>query len=175
MSATLTRASTLELPGLTTAAAAISAARHAHASDRLWVVDTSQIWAGTCWLYFSFVLDTHSRRCRGWLPHRVPHSELVRGALEVAAQSRAEDSRETAVVFTNHCRDAGLDFPTWAIPSASDGALAQAFSVLLRRALLDREEWELVSHAEGRAAIETWIFDCYNPNVRPRRFVAASL
>src|SRR4051794_25633394 len=77
-----------QVSGITTEAAAITAARHRSEPNSLWICDLSQIWGGTSWLYFAYVLDHGSGRCLGWSPHRVPHGELITDALLQATTTR---------------------------------------------------------------------------------------
>jgi putative transposase len=187
-------ASPLAVSGTTTEAAAITAARHLTEPDRLWICDLSQIWGGTNWLYFAYVLDHGSGRCLGWAPHRVPHTELIATALLQATTERrvngsaAADrdmsatilgprfgpaSREVPVVFGRGCRHAELDFPQWAIPSAADAALCDAFIGGIR-GLADEaelnEDRAWASMPEARRSVAEWIEHAYN-----RRLPAGSL
>ena len=167
----------LRIRGITTDPKAINAARHLRAVDRLWVCDLSQIWGGTSWLYFAFVLDHASGRCLGWSPHRLPHPELVAHALTDAVAGRLEDvedqrrfapsaSADVPVVFGRGCRTAEIDFPRWAIASASDAARCTSFVAALRRELVDEEElgedraWASVP--EAQRVIADWIEFAYN-------------
>lgn len=175
-----------EVNGITTKAGAITAARHLSAPDSLWICDLSQIWGGTSWLYFAFVLDHGSGRCLGWSPHRVPHGELITDALlQAATQGRARlhsgagtaatglgrrfvpEGDEVPVVFGRGCRSAEVDFPQWAIPSAADVAMCDAFLAGIRQ-LVDEQERDRdrawASMPEARRAVSAWIDRRYNPN-----------
>jgi transposase InsO family protein len=163
----------LAIPGTTTDPAAITAARHARAPGRLWVVDLSQVWGGTSWLYFAYVLDRDSRRCLAWSPHRAPHAGLIAAAIRqaVASGRRGRFRPAVALVFGRGCRTAALDFPRWAIPSASDMALCDAFVGGLRRAAADHEgESRWASLPEARTAAAAWIEGTYNAHRGARRY-----
>jgi transposase InsO family protein len=156
----------LAIPGITTDLAAITAARHNHAPGRLWIADLSQVWGGTSWLYFAYVLDRDSRHCVAWSPHRVPHVELIAEALREAAGARLGTGLQppVAVVFGRGCRTAGLDFPRWAIPAASDAAFCDSFVAGLRQAAADHDgECRWASFPEARSAAAAWIAETYNP------------
>lgn len=167
-----------EVPGTTTDSLAINAGRRLPGPDRLWVVDFSQIWGGTSWLYFAFVIDHESHQCLGWAPHRSPHGDLVRDALVQAVTARS--TRATAagesvgdfapsvpVVFSRGCHTAEIEFPQWAIPSASDAAACGSFVAGMRRELVDKqeenEERAWASVPEATRAIAHWIEEIYNP------------
>jgi putative transposase len=170
-------ASPIAVEGITTDARTITAARHLRAPDRLWICDISQIWGGTSWLYFAYVLDHGSGRCLGWSPHRVPHAELVAEALRQATTARRADfipgprfaapSRDVPVVFGGSCRSAAIDFPNWAVPSAGDLALCDGFVGGMRR-LADEQEMSedraWASMPEAQRAIARWIDFSYNPS-----------
>jgi len=173
----------LAVDGITTDAAAITASRHSRSPDRLWICDLSQVWGGTTWLYFAYVLDCESGRCLGWSPHRVPHGEVISDALRRATTGRrfgAGPRRfepaegKVPVVFGRGCRNAEIEIPRWAVPSAADAALCEAFIAGLRR-LVDEHElqedraWS--SFPEAERAIVDWIDERYNP---PRECRAGS-
>jgi hypothetical protein len=155
----------LDICGITTDPKAITAARHLRAPDRLWIADLSQVWGGTSWLYFAYVLDRDSRRCLAWSPHRVPHAGLITEAIGEAAAGRTASRfpPAAALVFGRGCRTAGFEFPHWAIPAASDAALCEAFVGGLRQAAADHEgESRWASIPEARRAAGAWIEDTYN-------------
>jgi transposase InsO family protein len=178
----------LAVTGTTTDAGAITAGRHSRRANRLWICDISQIWGGTTWLYFAYVLDHSTGRCLGWSPHRVPHAELITDALHQATTARrlrqGADSRfepvdsEVPLVFGRGCRNAEIDIPHWAIPSAADVALCEVFIGGLRR-LVDEQEMSedraWASLPEAQRAIGEWIDVQYNPTreLRDRDPVAA--
>jgi transposase InsO family protein len=155
----------LAIPGITTDLAAITAARHARAPGRLWIADLSQVWGGTSWLYFAYVLDRDSRSCLAWSPHRVPHAGLITQAIrEAASGPRPRFRPPPALVFGRGCWTADFHFPRWAIPSASDTALCDAFVAGLRQAAADQEgESRWASFPEARKAASAWIEETYNP------------
>jgi hypothetical protein len=175
----------LRIGGVTTDAKAITAARHRIAPDSLWICDLSQIWGGTSWLYFAYVLDHGSGRCLGWAPHRVPHGELITDALVQATTIRGERLNrqavaaetgvgrrfapagdEVPVVFGRGCRTAEIDFPQWAIPSAADVALCEAFLGGIRQLVNEQELNEdraWASMPEAKRAVSAWIAETYNP------------
>jgi transposase InsO family protein len=160
-------ADSLDVPGTTSDLAAITAARHARAPGRLWIADLSQVWGGTSWLYFAYVFDRDSRHCVAWSPHRVPHVELIAEALREAATGRLGTGLQppVAVVFGRGCRTAGLDFPRWAIPAASDVALCDSFVAGLRQAAADNHgECRWASFPEAQRAAAAWIDHAYNPS-----------
>jgi hypothetical protein len=183
-----------QVSGITTEAGAITAARHLSESDSLWICDLSQIWGGTSWLYFAYVLDHGSGRCLSWSPHRVPHGELITDALHQATTARrartdsepgsatsllgrrfAPARGDVPVVFGRGCRTAEIDFPQWAIPSAADAAMCDAFLAAMRQLVDDQEANEdraWASMPEARRAVSAWIDQTYNPNAG-RRPVAA--
>jgi transposase InsO family protein len=161
------RVDPLDIPGVTTDAPAITAARHAHIPGRLWIADLSQVWGGTSWLYFAYVLDRDSRRCLAWSPHRAPHAGLIAEAIRDAAAggSRSRFQPAAALVFGRGCRIADFHFPRWAIPAASDVALCDAFVGALRQAAADHEgESRWASIPEAREAAAAWIETIYNPH-----------
>src|SRR4029077_1962345 len=176
-------ASPLTLGGITTDARAITAARHLTAPDSLWVCDLSQVWGGTSWLYFAYVLDQGSARCRGWAPHRVPHAQLITDALRQATTPRTARIRAQAggalgrrfapvgadvpVVFGRGCRMAEIHFPQWAIPSAAGVAMCDAFLAGIRQLVNEQELNEdraWASMPEAKRAVSAWIDQTYNRN-----------
>lgn len=179
-------ASPWAVSGVTTDAGAITAARHRIVPDGLWICDLSQIWGGTSWLYFAYVLDRGSGRCLGWAPHRVPHAELITDALLQATTARralvhseegvgtsgpmrrfAPTPSEVPLVFGRGCRNIEIDFPHWAIPSAAGAAMCEAFLAGIRQ-LVDEQEanedraW--ASMPEAKRAVSAWIDQTYNRN-----------
>jgi transposase InsO family protein len=174
----ITTDSLLDLPGINQAPSAVLAARTERAPERLWLLDLSQIWGATCWLYFGYVLDCHTGRCVGFAPHRVPHAELLSRALQMAVAEREPCDPDddpppgVAVVFGRRCHLAGLQHQPWALPSASNLALAESFLADIRRNLVDDVEWMTEAHAQ--AALGGWIVDHYNPGSAARRFPPAN-
>jgi hypothetical protein len=174
-----------EVSGITTDAKAIAAARHLSAPDTLWICDLSQIWGGTSWLYFAYVLDHANGRCLGWSPHRVLHAELMTDALlraTIARRAQVNGGADAAlpgagrrfvpatadvpVVFGRGCRTAEIEFPQWAIPSAADAAMCDAFLAGIRQLVDDQEANEdraWASMPEAKRAVSAWIAQTYNP------------
>jgi transposase InsO family protein len=169
-----TRPDALQVLGVTLEPAAIIAGRHARGPNRLWIVDLSQVWGGTTWLYFAYVLDRDTGRCLSFSPHRVPHAELVSDALrEAVAGVDAELELPVPIVLGRGCRTAELEIPNWALPSAWHAARAEAFVRALRQAAADNQgECRWASFAEARGAARAWIDQNYNSAHAVRRLPA---
>jgi hypothetical protein len=145
---------------ITTGIEAINGARLRGGGPPLLVVQLSAAWGGG-WFYFASVLDARTRFCRGFAAHRVPHRGLVEEALDEAlAGVRA---RPAPVVFCPRARDAGIDFPAWALASAVEVAACDAFTAGLREMLAPAAERGCRSQSEVSRAARGWIDRTYNP------------
>ena len=117
------------------------------APDRLWVADITydvRTWEG--WLYFSFMLDTYSRRIVGWSMANHLKTELVLDALNMAIYNRRPEpglihhsdrgSQYTSVEFSSRLREAGILPSMGSVADAYDNSMAESFVSTLKRELI---------------------------------------
>ena len=145
------------------------------APDRLWVADitsTVRTWEG--WLYFSFVLDTYSRRIVGWSMANNLRTELVLDAVNMAIYTRRPSpglihhsdrgSQYTSVEFGSRLREEGLLSSMGSVADAYDNSMAESFVSTLKRELIHRHSWP--SRQIARTAIFEYIEGFYNTRRR---------
>jgi putative transposase len=125
-------------------------------------------WEGT--LYLAAIIDCYSRRCVGWAMAEHMRAELVVEALEMAVWPRKPDrglihhsvqgSQYTALIFGQHCHQAGIDLSMGARGCALDNALAESFFASLKKEKLNRRSWP--TRQSARNAVFAWIEGWYN-------------
>jgi putative transposase len=140
----------------------------------LWCADITQISTWEGWLYLASVIDCFSRRVVGWSMQSHMRRELVEAALEMAVARRRpprglihhsdHGGQYTAVVFGEHCREAGIEISMGSIGDCYDNAVCEAFHATLKRELVHRRPWP--TQAELRTAVFAYIEGFYNTRRR---------
>lgn len=138
--------------------------------DQLRVAGIAFIPTTAGFLHLAVVLDAWSRKVAGWATANHLRTELVPGALEMAAgQRRPRDvihpsdqgSQYTSLAFGKRCREAGVRPSMGSVGDADDNALCESFFAILECELLARRRF--VSHAEARMATFNFIEAWHNP------------
>lgn len=146
------------------------------APDRLWVAEITYVRTWEGWLYFSFVLDTYSRKIVGWsMANNLKTAELVLDALNMAIYNRRppapglihhsdRGSQYTSVEFGGRLKEAKLLPSMGSVADAYDNSIAESFISTLKRELIHRRSWP--SRQVVRTAIFEYIEAFYNPRRR---------
>ena len=135
--------------------------------DELWVADFTYL---RCWeglVFFSFVLDAHSRRVVGWQFSSSMRTDLVLDALRMAL-TRRQDGADLELV---HHSDAGSQYTSFAfqqelddhrvlqsigsVGDAYDNAMAESFVDTFKTELIADRVWRTRSQLE--LAIVEWV------------------
>lgn len=143
----------------------------ASAPNRLWVADISHIPTGQGPLWLATIRDAYSRRIVGWKTSDRQDTELVLGALEYAFWGRDTDgqliyhsdrgSQYTAIRFTQHLADLGVQPSVGSVGDSYDNALAENFFATLKVELVYRCSWR--TREEVELALFRYIDGWYNP------------
>jgi putative transposase len=161
---------TLRVPGVRPAPDLVARDFNPTEPNRLWTADLTEIqtWEGK--LYLAVVIDCYSRRCVGWAMAEHMRTELVVEALEMAVWQRKptaglihhsdQGSQYTALIFGQHCRQAGIDVSMGTRGCALDNAVSEAFFASLKKELTRRRSWP--TRHELQTTIFTWIEGWYN-------------
>jgi putative transposase len=161
---------TIRVPGVRPAPDLVARDFNPTAPNRLWAADLTEIptWEGT--LYLAAIIDCYSRRCVGWAMAEHMRAELVVEALEMAVFQRKPDpglihhsdqgSQFTALIFGQHCQQAGIDRSMGARGCALDNAVCEAFFASLKKEKLNRRAWP--TRQAARNAVFAWIEGWYN-------------
>ncbi|MBB4091475.1 putative transposase [Salinibacter ruber] len=100
--------------------------------DELWVADITYVPTSAGYLYLAVVLDAFSRRVVGWAMADHLRTELVMGALDMAAKQRSPEetvhhsdqgSQYTALAFGKRCKDAGVRPSMGSVGDCYDNAM----------------------------------------------------
>jgi putative transposase len=160
----------IQVPGITTAPAAIGRASYPVTPDRLLAADLGSARTDSGMLYVAAVLDCYSRRCLGWSTSERLAPELVIRAVRLAAVCRCRPSTgssgqtrvggEVALALAPRCAAAGIAVPPGASPSAIDGAVPDSFLSMLRSELVGTPAWR--TRTDAAQAIAGWIAGTYN-------------
>jgi transposase InsO family protein len=146
----------------------------ADAPDRLWVADITYVpLVGGTFLYLAVVIDVFSRRVVGWSMGNHLYTELILGALNMAASQRDADgvihhsdqgSQYASLAFGQRCRELGMQPSMGSVGDCYDNAMAESFFATLECELLERTHFTTLS--EARLAIFDFIEGWYNPRRR---------
>lgn len=146
----------------------------ADAPDRLWVADITYVpLLGGAFLYLAVVIDVFSRRVVGWSMGNHLHTELILGALNMAACQRNaagvihhsdQGSQYTSLAFGQRCRELGVRPSMGSVGDCYDNALAESFFATLECELLERTRFTSLS--EARLALFDFIEGWYNSRRR---------
>ncbi len=144
------------------------------APDRLWVADITYVRTWEGWLYFSFVLDTYSRKVVGWSMSNNLRTGLVLDAVNMAIYTRRPQpglihhsdrgSQYTSVEFGSRLKEAGLLPSMGSVADAYDNSMAESFVSTLKRELIYRHSWP--NRQVARTAIFEYIEGFYNTRRR---------
>jgi putative transposase len=148
--------------------------------DQLWAADVTQFRTGEGWLYLAAVIDLWSRRAIGWSTGDSADTELVSGALVMAATRRAGRRRAvhhsdrgaacTSLAFSQRITELELHQSFGKTGDCYDNAAAEAFFATLKRELAwihHTERWKTKDQLRG--ALFDYIEDFYNPERIQRR------
>jgi putative transposase len=128
--------------------------------DQLWLADFTYL---RCWeglVFFSFVIDSFSRRIVGWqfAPHM--RTDLVLDALRMALHQRAPGadialvhhsdagSQYTSIDYTQTLDDHGVLASIGTVGDAYDNALAESFVDSFKTELISDRSWQTRSQLE---------------------------
>ncbi|QHC26410.1 IS3 family transposase [Streptomyces sp. GS7] len=147
----------------------------APAPDVAWCGDMTEVETGEGKLYLATVIDLHSRRLLGYAMDARHDTELVVGALHMAAATRGGNvggvimhtdrgSEYTSKIFGDACMRLGVVQSMGRVGSALDNAVAEATNSTLKVEYIHRHRFK--TRAEARIKIATWITDWYNPHRR---------
>ncbi|GAU71674.1 putative transposase [Streptomyces sp. NBRC 110611] len=147
----------------------------APAPDVAWCGDMTEIITDEGKLYLATVIDLHSRRLFGYAMDAHHDTELVVGALHMAAATRGGDvhgfimhtdrgSEYTSKLFGDACERLGVVQSMGRVGSALDNAVAEATNSTLKVEYIHRQRFR--ARAEARLKIATWITNRYNPHRR---------
>lgn len=154
----------IEVPGITTAPAAVRAASCPASPDQLWAADLSVAWTGSGSLYVAAVLGGYTHHCLGWSTQSQLGPELVLEAVTLAALSKGEEASscrtQVALALAPVCAAAGVAVPRGSSPSAIDGAVTHSFFSMLRRELASTPAWR--TRTDTAEAIAGWISGTYS-------------
>ena len=138
--------------------------------NRLWVCDIKYVQTGQGFLFLACVQDVYSRRIIGRSMRDDLKTELVPGALGMAAHTREtagviahsdHGSQYTSLAYGSHAKESGIDLSMGSVGNPWDNALAETFFASLEKELLKRERFTTREHARMRIF---WYIECfYNP------------
>ena len=161
---------TISVPGVRTAPDLVERDFYPDGPDQLWVADITYLRSWEGWLYLAVILDCHSRRCVGFALGDHLRAELVVDALGLALVRRRpapglvhhsdQGSQYVSLLFTERCREAGIEVSMGSKGDCFDNALCEAFMKTIKWELVDRQSWP--TKAELRAAVFEWIEVFYN-------------
>jgi putative transposase len=137
------------------------------APDRLWVGDFTYLrtWEGK--VYFSFVIDVHSRMIVGWQLASHMRTDLVLDALRMALATRQpgadftlvahtdQGSRYVSEDYTQQLDDAGVLASVGSVRDAYDNAMAESFVDSFKTELIKDRVWH--SNTKLELAIVEWV------------------
>jgi putative transposase len=137
------------------------------APDRLWVGDFTYLrtWEGK--VYFSFVIDVHSRMIVGWQLASHMRTDLVLDALRMALATRQPGADFTLVAhtdqgsqyvsedYTQQLDDAGVLASVGSVGDAYDNAMAESFVDSFKTELIKDRVWH--SNTKLELAIVEWV------------------
>jgi transposase InsO family protein len=144
--------------------------------NELWLTDITEHPTREAKVYCCCVLDLFSRKVVGWSINRHCDSDLVNGALSMAAQSRPTSAG--TIIHSDHgsqfrsrdfmlmLKNNGLFGSMGRVAAAGDNARMESFHSLLQNNVLDTKKWE--TREELRLAIVTWIERTYHRRRRKR-------
>jgi putative transposase len=161
---------TVRVPGLRTAPDLVERDFLPAGPNRLWCADITYVRTREGFLYLASVIDCYSRRVVGWSLRDDLRAELVVDALELAVSRRRpgpglvhhsdQGSQYTALVFSQRCREAGIESSMGSRGDCYDNAAVESFHATLKKELLHRRSWP--AKQEARTAIFEWIEVFYN-------------
>jgi putative transposase len=132
----------------------------AEGPNRLWVADLSYL---RCWeglVFFSFVLDAHSRKVVGWQLAAHMRTTLVLDALRMALWQRGpgadlelvhhsdRGSQYTSIDYTQTLDDHGVLASVGSVGDAYDNAMAESFVDSFKTELICDRVWRTRSQLE---------------------------
>jgi putative transposase len=137
------------------------------APDRLWVGDFTYLrtWEGK--VYFSFVIDVHSRMIVGWQLASHMRTDLVLDALRMALATRQPGADFTLVAhtdqgsqyvsedYTQQLDDARVLASVGSVGDAYDNAMAESFVDSFKTELIKDRVWH--SNTKLELAIVEWV------------------
>ena len=142
--------------------------------DRTWAADITQFETGEGTLYVAHVQDLFSRRIVGWAMAGHVRAELVLDALGMALERRKpraglvhhsdHGSQYTAVVFSERCREAGIEVSMGSIGDCFDNAVCESFHATLKKELVHRHRWG--TRADAKTAVFEYVEGWFNPHRR---------
>ncbi len=161
---------TIRVPGVRTAPDLVERDFRAEAPDRLWTADITYVRTWEGFLYLASVIDCFSRRVVGWSMSDSLEARLVVDALEMALQRRRpkpglvhhsdQGSQYVALVFSQRCREAGIETSMGSRGDCYDNAVCESFHATIKKDLLHRRSWP--TKQEARTAIFDYIESFYN-------------
>jgi putative transposase len=143
----------------------------ASAPDELWVADITYVPTNAGYLYLAVVLDAFSRQVVGWAMADHLRTELVMGALDMAAKQRSPEetvhhsdqgSQYTAIAFGKRCEDEGVRPSMGSVGDCYDNAMCESFFATLECELIERETY--ATRSEARLSVFDFIEGWYNPH-----------
>jgi putative transposase len=144
------------------------------APDRSWAADITQFETVEGTLYVAHVQDLFSRRIVGWAMAGHVRAELVLDALGMALERRKpgaglvhhsdHGSQYTAVVFSERCREAGIEVSMGSIGDCFDNAVCESFHATLKKELVHRHRWR--TRADAKTAVFEYVEGWFNPHRR---------
>jgi putative transposase len=144
------------------------------APDRSWAADITQFETVEGTLYVAHVQDLFSRRIVGWAMAGHVRAELVLDALGMALARRQpgaglvhhsdHGSQYTALVFSERCREAGIEVSMGSIGDCFDNAVCESFHATLKKELVHHHRWQ--TRAEARTAVFEYVEGWFNPHRR---------
>ena len=138
--------------------------------NRVWLADITYIPTREGFLYFAFILDTHSRRIVGWSMDSHMRTELVVDALEMAVWRRKPSAglvhhsdrgvQYTAISFGKRLEEVGIVPSMGRTGTALDNAMAESFIATLKTELVHRRRFP--DREVARSAIFEYLEGFYN-------------
>lgn len=161
---------TISVPGIRTAPDLVKRDFFATEPNELWVADMTYIRTWEGWLYLASVMDVYSRRVVGWAMDSSMSAQLVVDALEMGLARRQPSeglihhsdrgAQYVSLIFTNSCKEAGIETSMGAKGCAYDNSAAESFFATLKKDLIHRQSWP--TREEARRAIFDYIEVFYN-------------
>lgn len=145
--------------------------------NQLWVADITEIPTGEGPLQLAVVIDVWSRRVVGWNYASHHQSELVTGALDMAAAQREasgvihhsdQGPQYTSIAFGQRCRQHGVIPSMGTVGDCYDNALAESFFATLETEHLAHTRYptRYPTRDQARQGTFRWIEGWYNPHRR---------